>query len=75
MIRLHNLSRLYQELEPSLSRLSKLVLKSGRVMLGESTQEFEQRLALLAGADYAVTVGSGSDALYYGLAASQIQGR
>ena len=43
-------------------------------MLGESTQEFEQRLALLAGADYAVTVGSGSDALYYGLAASQIQG-
>ena len=74
MIQLCNLNRLYKELEPNLTRMADLSLKSGRVMLGEFTQEFEERIARVAGADHAVVVGSGSDALYYGLVASGIKG-
>ena len=65
MIRLHNLDRLYKDLQPALDNVSQMILKSGQVMLGEFTKEFEQRLANIAGAEHAAIVGSGSDALYY----------
>ncbi len=54
MIQLCNLNRLYKELEPNLTRMADLSLKSGRVMLGEFTQEFEERIARVAGADHAI---------------------
>jgi dTDP-4-amino-4,6-dideoxygalactose transaminase len=74
MIRLHNLNRLYEELSPSLERMNGLVLKSGRVMLGEFTEEFENRIATVAGVEHAAVVGSGSDALYYALIAEKVDG-
>lgn len=74
MIRLYNLDRLYKEIHRSLNNVSEMILKSGQVMLGEFTQEFEQRIANVAGTRYAAVVGSGSDALYYALVAEQAQG-
>ena len=74
MIRLHNLDRLYKDLQPALDNVSQMILKSGQVMLGEFTKEFEQRLANIAGAEHAAIVGSGSDALYYALVAEQARG-
>lgn len=74
MIQLHNLNRLYEELSPGLSRAQDIVLKSGRVMLGEFTHEFEDRIARVAGAEYAAVVGSGSDALMYAIIAHGLTG-
>ena len=72
MIHLHNLNRLYKELQPALENIQDLVFKSGQVMLGEFTKEFEQRIANIAGVGYAAVVGSGSDALMYSLIAENI---
>lgn len=74
MIRLHNLNRLYEELSPSLVRAQEWVLKSGCLMLGEFTQEFEERIAKVSGTEHAAVVGSGSDALMYALIAHGVTG-
>jgi len=68
-IRLHNLDRQYRELETSLIIANTSALSSGKMMLGDYTLAFEERIAKVAGAKYCVTVGSGSDALQLGLVA------
>ena len=45
------------------------VLESGHFVLGEEVSEFEKRFAALCGADYAVGVGTGTDALVLSLKA------
>jgi dTDP-4-amino-4,6-dideoxygalactose transaminase len=74
MIHLHNLNRLNKELNTALIKANDLVLKSGRVMMGEYTLEFESRIAKVSGANYACVVGSGSDALLYALVSSNTTG-
>ncbi len=73
-IKLHNLNRLYQELQPVLDNVVKYVYKSGQHLLGPYTTEFEERIANVSGAKYAAVIGSGSDALYYALVSENIQG-
>ena len=75
MISLHNLNRLYNELRPSLEQANRQVLKSSQVMMGDYTNDLEQRIATVADASYAAVVGSGSDALLYALVAEDIRGR
>ena len=72
MIQLTNLHRLYNDLKNELATAQQEVLDSGQVMLGSFTQQFEQAVAERAGADHCVVVGSGSDALMYGLRATGI---
>ena len=72
MIQLTNLHRLYNDLKNELATAQQEVLDSGQVMLGSFTQHFEQAVAERAGADHCVVVGSGSDALMYGLRATGI---
>lgn len=72
MIQLTNLNRLSSDLHTLLTTSQQEVLQSGQVMLGKFTQQFEEALAERAGADHCVVVGSGSDALMYGLRASGI---
>ena len=69
-IKLQNLDRLYQELQSGLEASVRDVYKSGRHLLGPFTSKLESRIAKLSQAKYCVMVGSGSDALYYGLVAS-----
>jgi dTDP-4-amino-4,6-dideoxygalactose transaminase len=73
-IKLQNLNRLYQELQPVLDNVVKDVYKSGQHLLGPYTTEFEERIANVSGARYAAVVGSGSDALYYALVSENILG-
>lgn len=69
MIHLHNLNRLYNELWPAMDQSVANIHKSGRYLLGPYSLELEERIAKISKAKYCVMVGSGSDALYYGLAA------
>ena len=69
-IKLQNLDRLYQELQSGLEASVRDVYKSGRHLLGPFTSKLESRIAKLSQAKHCVMVGSGSDALYYGLVAS-----
>jgi dTDP-4-amino-4,6-dideoxygalactose transaminase len=72
MIQLTNLNRLSSDLHTLLTTAQQEVLQSGQVMLGKFTQQFEEALAERSGADHCVVVGSGSDALMYGLRASGV---
>jgi len=74
MIRLHYLSRLYKEIHRQLDAANAFVLLHPQHVLGDLTIEFEERIARVAGANYAAVVGSGSDALYYALIAENITG-
>ena len=73
MIKLTNLDRLYIDLKSQLQQAQEQVLQSGSVMLGTFTQQLEQAIAKHSGAKYCAVVGSGSDALMYGLRASGVQ--
>ena len=70
MIKLTNLNRLSSDLRAELLTAQEEVLQSGQVMLGKFTQQFEEALAERSGASHCVVVGSGSDALMYGLRAA-----
>lgn len=71
MIQLTNIDRLHKELHNPLYIAQTEVLKSGQVMLGKFTQELEERIAEFSQAKYCSVVGSGSDALMYGLMATK----
>lgn len=64
---------MYHELEYRLSVAQERVMSSGQVMLGDHTLRLEQALAERSGAKYCAVVGSGSDALMYGLIASGVK--
>ena len=70
MIRLVNLDRLYTDLNNLLYQAQEQVLSSGQIMLGKYTLQLEEALAERANAQYCSIVGSGSDALMYGLRAT-----
>ena len=72
MIRLTNLNRQYQDLFDLLYEAQDSVINSGQVMLGRWTEQLEEYIAERSGAKYCAVVGSGSDALMYGLIASDV---
>ena len=64
-----NLETVRQEILQSIER----VLDSGVIILGPETQAFEDEFAKMAGADFAVGVASGTDALILALRACGVQ--
>ena len=69
-INLTNLNRLNKQLYQKFDAVQQEVLNSGQVMLGSFTKHFEEALAERSGASHCIVVGSGSDALMYGLQAA-----
>lgn len=64
-----DLRALHAELQDELDAAALRVLRSERVLLGPELDAFEERWATFVGADHAVGVGSGLDALTLGLRA------
>jgi len=62
----------YRELKPELDAAMQRVLDSGWFILGDEVESFEQSWAKACGADHAVGVGTGLDALVLGLRALSI---
>lgn len=73
MIQLTNINRLHSDLHDLLYVAQEEVLASGQVMLGKFTIQLEERIAELSNAKYCSILGSGSDALMYGLMATKIR--
>lgn len=73
MICLTNLDRLYKHLQPELAVAQEDVLSSGRVVLGKYLDRLEEQIALKSNSQHCAVVGSGSDALMFGLQAQNIK--
>ena len=72
MIRLTNLDRMYDDLYYSLYNVHANILDDGQAMMGRYTLQLEEAIASRSGAKHCAVVGSGSDALMYGLRASGV---
>jgi dTDP-4-amino-4,6-dideoxygalactose transaminase len=57
----------YRELEPRILSLTAGVLGTGHMLQSPEVERFEHRVAEMAGTEYAVAVGSGTDALFFSL--------
>ena len=64
-----DLAKAYQELRPQLDKALLRVASSGQYLFGPETESFEREFADYIGTRYAVTVGSGLDALIIALRA------
>lgn len=65
----HNyLRRQFEDAEPIFQRIRQLVVE-GDFTLGQAVADFENRFAAVVGAEYAIGVGSGTDALFLSLKA------
>ena len=62
-----------KELGPELKKRTTQVLESGRYILGKEVQAFERNFAQFTGAQYAIGVASGSDALLLALMAFDVK--
>lgn len=73
MIPLMNLDRQYKGLQNELDNAALNVLHSGQYIMGEQVCEFEREFAEYCGAEYAVGVGNGTDALVIALRAVGVE--
>ena len=71
-VSLLDLKAIHAEVEAELRDAFSRVLKSGNYILGPEVERFEQEMAAYCGAEHAVGVASGSDALYLSLRALDI---
>lgn len=69
MIPLVDLKRQFQTIRDEIKEKIVEVLESGRFILGENVEKFEEEFAKYCGAKYAVGVASGTDALRFSLEA------
>jgi dTDP-4-amino-4,6-dideoxygalactose transaminase len=72
MIQFGNLHTQYTTIQSEIDAAIQEVLDSGRFILGQQLEQFEQEFAAYCGAQYAVGVGSGTEALHLALVASGI---
>jgi len=72
MIPMVNLARQYQSIRREIDAAVGRVLRSGRYVLGEEVERFEEEFATYCGVKYAVGVASGTDALELALRAKGI---
>jgi dTDP-4-amino-4,6-dideoxygalactose transaminase len=72
MVEFLNLKRINDTYEPQIRIALERVLKSGRYILGEETNNFETEFANYCGAKYCIGVGNGLDALQLILKAYKI---
>lgn len=63
----------YAEIKDSVDASIRRVVESARFILGEEVIEFEQEYAAFCRADYAIGVGSGTDALFVALQACDVE--
>lgn len=68
-----NLKRQYQNLKQSIDTATQNVYDSGWFILGKEVQEFETNFANYCGANFAIAVGSGTEALHLSLIACGIK--
>lgn len=68
-----NLKRQYQSLKESIDTATQKVYDSGWFILGNEVKEFETNFANYCGANYAIGVGSGTEALHLALIACDIK--
>jgi dTDP-3-amino-3,4,6-trideoxy-alpha-D-glucose transaminase len=68
-----DLGAAYEELAPELDEAYRTVMRSGRFLLGEQLEAFEEEFAASSGAAYCAGVGSGFDALALGLRALGVE--
>lgn len=73
MIPAMNIQRQYASIKSELDKAALDVLNSGQYILGIKVQEFEEHLAKYTGAQYAVGVGNGTDALVIALKACGVK--
>lgn len=68
-----NLKRQYEQLRDRIDAATREVYESGWFILGQQVQSFEANFARYCGANYAVGVGSGTEALHLALIAGGVQ--
>lgn len=73
MIPLVDLTRQYEYVQKELDAAALRVLHSGQYILGSDVEKFEQEFAQYIGVNYAVGVGSGTDALIIALKAAGVK--
>ena len=73
MIPVMNVERQYKSISDELDEATLSVLHSGKYILGETVDKFEQEFAQYCGVKYAVGVGNGSDALVIALRACGVK--
>lgn len=64
-----DLKKQYQAIKPEIDKAVFAVLDSGRFIGGEEVEKFEEEVAQYCGANFAVSVNSGTDALFFSLKA------
>lgn len=72
-IPLLDLKRQNQSLKKELHRAALQVIDSGSYILGTATQQFEKSFGTFVGSKYTIGVGSGTDALVFGLLAAGVK--
>lgn len=75
MIPLTDLSRQYKMLEAEITWAIRSTLESGQYVKGNECDKFEKDFAEFCGANYAVGVGNGTDALYMTLEMLGVKGK
>jgi dTDP-4-amino-4,6-dideoxygalactose transaminase len=74
MVPFHDLSREYKEIYKEIEIIFKDICQKGWFVLGEHVEDFEKKFAAYIGnGTYAVSVGSGTEALHISLVASGIE--
>ena len=71
-IKFNGLERLYKYFYAELYEAANNAWRSGKAILGEHTQTFEQRMAKKYSRQYAISVGSATDGLYFALRAAGV---
>src|SRR5690349_6295705 len=71
-IPLLDIQRQNRKLKKQLHRAAQAVIDSGSYILGTATQQFEKDFGRFAGAPFTLGVGSGTDALIFGLLAAGV---
>lgn len=67
-----DLKRHYATIKPEIDRAVSRVLESGWYILGKELEQFEERFAAFVGSQYAVGVGSGTEAIQLALMAAGV---
>lgn len=75
LVPLMDLKAQYQNLKPELDAAIQRVVTSGDFVMGEDVMALEQEFARFCGVEYAIAVGSGSDAVFLALLACGVNAR
>jgi dTDP-4-amino-4,6-dideoxygalactose transaminase len=69
----YSIDRMFQQHSEKIMQCVSKVFSSGKVLMGSEIDEFEKQIAQICQRKYAVSVGSGTDALFFSLLAADIK--